>query len=89
VPGYRVGGKTGTAQKVIGGRYSHTKYIGNFVGMAPMSDPRFIIAVMIDEPGGPVHYGGDVAGPVFSALAPRAARQERRAGLGPDPYHHS
>jgi cell division protein FtsI (penicillin-binding protein 3) len=52
VPGYRVGGKTGTAQKFIGGRYSHTKYIGNFVGMAPMSDPRFIIAVMIDEPGG-------------------------------------
>jgi cell division protein FtsI (penicillin-binding protein 3) len=55
VPGYRVGGKTGTAQKVINGRYSQTKYIGNFVGMAPMSDPRFIIAVMIDEPGGPVH----------------------------------
>jgi cell division protein FtsI (penicillin-binding protein 3) len=55
VPGYRVGGKTGTAQKVVNGRYSQTKYIGNFVGMAPMSDPRFIIAVMIDEPGGPVH----------------------------------
>ncbi|WP_374358528.1 peptidoglycan D,D-transpeptidase FtsI family protein [Pseudoduganella danionis] len=74
VPGYRVGGKTGTAQKVVNGRYSQTKYIGNFVGMAPMTNPRFIIAVMIDEPGGPVHVGGDVAGPVFSALAANALR---------------
>jgi cell division protein FtsI (penicillin-binding protein 3) len=74
VPGYRVGGKTGTAQKFLNGHYSQTKYIGNFVGMAPMSDPRFIIAVMIDEPGGPVHVGGDVAGPVFSALAANALR---------------
>ncbi|GJI95351.1 peptidoglycan synthetase FtsI [Duganella caerulea] len=74
VPGYRVGGKTGTAQKFINGHYSQTKYIGNFVGMAPMSNPRFIIAVMIDEPGGPVHVGGDVAGPVFSALAANALR---------------
>ncbi|MES2161983.1 MAG: penicillin-binding protein 2 [Pseudomonadota bacterium] len=74
VPGYRVGGKTGTAQKFMNGHYSQTKYIGNFVGMAPMSNPRFIIAVMIDEPGGPVHVGGDVAGPVFSALAANALR---------------
>ncbi|OEZ62559.1 penicillin-binding protein 2 [Duganella sp. HH105] len=74
VQGYRVGGKTGTAQKFLNGRYSQTKYIGNFVGMAPMSNPRFIIAVMIDEPGGPVHVGGDVAGPVFSALAANALR---------------
>ncbi|MYN46963.1 penicillin-binding protein 2 [Pseudoduganella sp. FT93W] len=74
VPGYRVGGKTGTAQKVVNGRYSQSKYIGNFVGMAPMTNPRFIIAVMIDEPGGPVHVGGDVAGPVFSELAANALR---------------
>lgn len=79
VPGYRVGGKTGTAQKFIGGRYSHTKYIGNFVGMAPMSDPRFIIAVMIDEPSGAQRYGGDVAGPVFSALAAQALRAKNIA----------
>jgi cell division protein FtsI (penicillin-binding protein 3) len=79
VPGYRVGGKTGTAQKFLNGRYSQTKYIGNFVGMAPMSDPRFIIAVMIDEPGGPVHVGGDVAGPVFSALAAQALRAKNIA----------
>lgn len=79
VPGYRVGGKTGTAQKVVNGRYSQSKYIGNFVGMAPMSNPRFIIAVMIDEPGGPVHVGGDVAGPVFSALAANALRAKNIA----------
>ncbi|MYM21727.1 penicillin-binding protein 2 [Duganella sp. FT135W] len=79
VPGYRVGGKTGTAQKFLNGRYSQTKYIGNFVGMAPMSDPRFIIAVMIDEPGGPVHVGGDVAGPVFSTLAAQALRAKNVA----------
>lgn len=79
VPGYRVGGKTGTAQKFVGGRYSHTKYIGNFVGMAPMSDPRFIIAVMLDEPSGGVTYGGDVAGPVFSALAAQALRAKNVA----------
>ncbi|TFW25219.1 peptidoglycan D,D-transpeptidase FtsI family protein [Duganella callida] len=79
VPGYRVGGKTGTAQKFLNGHYSQTKYIGNFVGMAPMTDPRFIIAVMIDEPGGPVHVGGDVAGPVFSALAAQALRAKNIA----------
>ncbi|MRX07892.1 penicillin-binding protein 2 [Pseudoduganella sp. FT25W] len=79
VPGYRVGGKTGTAQKFLNGHYSQTKYIGNFVGMAPMSDPRFIIAVMIDEPGGPVHVGGDVAGPIFSTLAAQALRAKNVA----------
>ena len=74
IPGYRTGGKTGTAQKVINGRYSQSKYIGNFVGMAPMSNPRFVIAAMIDEPGGAVHVGGDVAGPVFAALASNVLR---------------
>jgi cell division protein FtsI (penicillin-binding protein 3) len=74
VPGYRVGGKTGTAQKLVNGRYSHTKYIGNFVGIAPMSAPRFVIAVMIDEPGTAAHTGGLVAAPTFSALAAAALR---------------
>ncbi|MBI3231449.1 MAG: penicillin-binding protein 2 [Burkholderiales bacterium] len=74
VPGYRVGGKTGTAYKVSGGRYDNHKYIGSFVGMAPMSDPRIIIAVMIDEPGGVYHFGGDVAAPTFSTMAASALR---------------
>ncbi len=74
VPGYRVGGKTGTAYKVVGGRYDKSRYVGSFVGMAPMSDPRIIVAVMIDEPGGVLHFGGDVAAPTFAAVAANALR---------------
>jgi cell division protein FtsI (penicillin-binding protein 3) len=72
VPGYRVGGKTGTAYKIVGGRYVK-KYVASFVGFAPASNPRIIIAVMIDEPTNG-HYGGDVAAPVFSAVAANALR---------------
>jgi cell division protein FtsI (penicillin-binding protein 3) len=74
VPGYRVGGKTGTAYKVSGRTYDHRKYIGSFVGIAPLSNPRVIIAVMIDEPGGALHFGGDVAAPTFAAVAANALR---------------
>jgi len=81
VAGYRVGGKTGTAQKVINGRYSQTHYIGNFVGIAPMSNPRFVIAVMIDDPSGPFHTGGAVAAPTFATLAANALRA---ANVPPD-----
>lgn len=70
VPGYRVAGKTGTSYKLVGGKYAN-KYVGSFVGFAPASDPRVIIAVMIDEPSNGQHYGGDVAAPVFSAVAAR------------------
>ncbi|MBW8900636.1 MAG: penicillin-binding protein 2 [Massilia sp.] len=81
VAGYRIGGKTGTAQKVINGRYSQTHYIGNFVGIAPMSNPRFVIAVMIDDPSGPFHTGGAVAAPTFATLAANALRA---ANVPPD-----
>jgi cell division protein FtsI (penicillin-binding protein 3) len=75
VPGYRVGGKTGTAYKVVNGVYAMPRrYIGSFAGFAPASNPRIIIAVMIDEPSGPVHFGGDVAAPVFSEVAAAALR---------------
>ncbi|PWF44316.1 peptidoglycan D,D-transpeptidase FtsI family protein [Massilia glaciei] len=75
VAGYRVGGKTGTAYKVENGRYAMPrKYIGSFVGMVPMSNPRFIIAVMIDEPTGAQHFGGQVAAPTFAAVAANALR---------------
>lgn len=74
VPSYRVGGKTGTAYKVVGGRYDKGRYVGSFVGMAPMSNPRIIVAVMIDEPGGLLHFGGDVAAPTFSSVAANALR---------------
>lgn len=81
VAGYRVGGKTGTAQKVIDGRYSQSRYVGSFVGIAPMSNPRFIIAVMVDDPRGGVHQGGNVAAPTFAALAENALRA---ANVPPD-----
>jgi cell division protein FtsI (penicillin-binding protein 3) len=60
IPGYPVAGKTGTAQKVSGGRYDPSKYLSSFVGIVPADKPRLVIAVMIDEPQG-THYGGLVA----------------------------
>ena len=73
VPGYRVAGKTGTAHKLEGGGYVN-KYVASFVGFAPASDPRLIIAVMIDEPSTGVYYGGEVAAPVFAQVMAGALR---------------
>lgn len=73
VRGYRVAGKTGTAYKLEGGHYVK-KYVASFVGFAPVSDPRIIIAVMIDEPTGGAHFGGLVAAPVFANVAASALR---------------
>ena len=73
VPGYRVAGKTGTAYKIEKGQYVR-KYVSSFVGFAPVSDPRIIIAVMIDEPGAGKHYGGQVAAPVFATVTANALR---------------
>ncbi|WP_291716039.1 penicillin-binding protein 2 [Limnobacter sp. CACIAM 66H1] len=67
VQGYRVAGKTGTAHKQEGGRYVN-KYVSSYVGLAPVSDPRVIVAIMVDEPKGGVYYGGLVAAPVFSTI---------------------
>ena len=73
VMGYRVAGKTGTAHKPGIGGYQD-KYISSFVGMAPASNPKLIIAVMIDEPSNGQYYGGAVAAPVFSAVMGAALR---------------
>lgn len=73
IAGYRVAGKTGTAHKVEGGKYVN-KYIGDFVGFAPVSNPRVIVAVMIDEPSSGGYYGGTVAGPVFAAITANVLR---------------
>ena len=67
IPGYRVAGKTGTAHKLDGGTYA-AKYVASFIGFAPASDPRLVVAVMIDEPSGKQYYGGDVAAPVFAEI---------------------
>jgi len=68
VTGYRVAGKTGTAHKIEGKGYAPDKYVSSFVGFAPASRPRLIVAVMIDEPRAGQYYGGTVAAPVFSQV---------------------
>ena len=69
VPRYRIGGKTGTTRKLVNGRYDARRYRASFAGIAPLENPRFVILVMVDDPRGGRYYGGDVAAPVFSALA--------------------
>jgi cell division protein FtsI (penicillin-binding protein 3) len=68
VPGYVLAGKTGTAQKVVGGTYSEDEYVASFVGFAPAQRPKLLVAVVVDEPLY-VHTGGEVAAPVFSEIA--------------------
>lgn len=68
IMGYRVAGKTGTAHKLQGGTYAPDKYIASFVGFAPASKPRLVIAVMIDEPSPDDYYGGTVAAPAFAQV---------------------
>jgi cell division protein FtsI (penicillin-binding protein 3) len=74
VTGYRVAGKTGTARKVAAGGYSQDRHTAVFVGLAPATAPRLVIVVVVDEPKGAAFYGGDVAAPVFAAVATGALR---------------
>ena len=80
VAGYRVGGKTGTALKIENGRYTK-RYIASFVGFAPVSNPRLVVAVMIDEPSAGSYYAGTVAGPLFSRVMEASLRS---LGVAPD-----
>lgn len=73
VAGYRVGGKTGTARKIENGVYVQ-RHVASFIGFAPVSAPRVIVAVTIDEPSNGVYYGGAVAAPVFSQITAGALR---------------
>ncbi|MEP7138676.1 MAG: penicillin-binding protein 2 [Caldimonas sp.] len=81
VPGYSVGGKSGTAYKQEGKSYATKKYRAWFVGMAPIAHPRIIVAVMVDEPTNGKWYGGDVAAPVFSEVVQQTLRL---MGVQPD-----
>jgi cell division protein FtsI (penicillin-binding protein 3) len=81
ITGYRVAGKTGTAHKLDGANYAADKYVSSFIGFAPASAPRLIIAVMIDEPRAGQYYGGTVAAPVFSSVM---AGSLRMLGVKPD-----
>jgi cell division protein FtsI (penicillin-binding protein 3) len=79
--GYSVGGKTGTAHKQEGKGYADKKYRGFFVGVAPIDNPRIVVAVMIDEPSNGKYFGGDVAAPVFSETVQQTLRM---MGVQPD-----
>ncbi|QWF71029.1 penicillin-binding protein 2 [Methylomonas paludis] len=74
VEGYRVAGKTGTVKKATKGGYTEDKYLSVFVGMAPASNPRFIIAIVVDEPTSGQYYGGQVAAPAFAKVMAGALR---------------
>jgi cell division protein FtsI (penicillin-binding protein 3) len=68
VPGYTLAGKTGTAEVAENGGYSETKYVASFIGMAPAMNPKFLAAVIVDQPEGEI-YGGSVAAPAFGEIA--------------------
>lgn len=74
VEGYRVGGKTGTVHKASGGGYAEDKYVSVFAGVVPISNPRLVIAVIVDNPKGQEYGGGLVAAPIFSRIAGGALR---------------
>jgi cell division protein FtsI (penicillin-binding protein 3) len=74
VVNYRVAGKTGTAHKLIGGSYGENAYIASFAGFAPATQPRLVMVIMVDQPGGNAHFGGQVAAPVFSRVMSGAMR---------------
>jgi cell division protein FtsI (penicillin-binding protein 3) len=81
IAGYQVAGKTGTAYKAENGSYAAHKYVASFVGFAPANDPRLVVAVMLDEPAGEKHQGGEVAAPLFAEVM---AGGLRSLGLPPD-----
>ncbi len=68
VPGRTVAGKTGTAQKASGGHYQSGKFVGSFVGFAPVANPKLAVIVLVDEPSQGGHYGGTVAAPAFEKI---------------------
>jgi len=81
IKGYTIAGKTGTANKLVGGRYSGSEYNASFVGFVPSRNPVFAIVVVIDSPRGPNgHFGGPVSAPIFKRIADAALRQR---GVGP------
>ena len=79
--GYSVGGKSGTAYKQVGKGYATNRYRSWFSGIAPIENPRIVVAVMVDEPSAGKYFGGDVAAPVFSATVQQTLRM---LGVQPD-----
>ncbi len=81
IEGYRVAGKTGTAQKVIGKDYSSTKFVVSFIGYAPVDDPKIVVYVVVDEPNDPLVGGGKVAAPAFKQIVLKSLR---KMGVAPN-----
>lgn len=75
IEGYRVAGKTGTAQKVVNNQYASDKFVVSFIGYAPVEDPQLIVYVIIDEPNDPLAGGGAVAAPVFREIMLKSLRK--------------
>lgn len=69
LPGHRVAGKTGTAQKAVAGRYSQERFVASFLGIVPANEPRLVVVVVLDEPRRGEHTGGSAAAPAFRELA--------------------
>lgn len=74
IPGYRVGGKTGTAQKVVGGRYAQGVYVSSFIGIAPSDDPQLAVLAIVDEPAGFSTYGSTTAAPIAKEVLEETLR---------------
>ena len=87
VEGYRVGGKTGTSHKVGKEGYQDSEYTAIFAGIAPISDPRFVLVVVIDQPQGQEYYGGEVAAPAFARIMEEALRTLQIAPDQSQDYH--
>jgi cell division protein FtsI (penicillin-binding protein 3) len=83
IPGYDLAGKTGTAQIAVDGKYSKTEFVASFMGMVPASDPRLVVAIVVDDPHGNI-YGGSVAGPAFQKIVGWAVPY---FGIDPNPAH--
>ncbi|OUS76837.1 stage V sporulation protein D [Paenibacillus sp. MY03] len=81
IEGYRVAGKTGTAQKVINGKYSDNKFMVSFIGYAPVENPKIVLYIMVDEPNNPLAGGGSVAAPAFREIVLKSLK---KMGIAPD-----
>lgn len=81
IPGYRIAGKTGTAQKVVDGSYSKDKYVVSFIGYAPVEDPKIVLYIIVDEPQVELAGGGSVAAPIFKKIMEQSLRH---LGITPD-----
>jgi cell division protein FtsI/penicillin-binding protein 2 len=86
IPGFRVAGKTGTTEKIVGGRYSDTDHVASFAGFVPADRPEITILVMVDTPSGRPFTGGSVAAPIFQRIAESALRYRAVASaVHPEP----